>query len=120
MHEEVVESPRPIQKEESGGERRSEERKHENVSKSDFEDNDKAIYTSFFHRFVPDSKIKGTVFETFTNSSDLIDRIDLSEVASFIESNNSRLLNSEQIEMVSNVRKQLPKKDFEIMFALYK
>lgn len=39
----------------------------------DLGDNDKAIYTMFEHRFVSDSKIKGTVFETFTNSSDLID-----------------------------------------------
>lgn len=43
----------------------------ENVQ--DFDENDKAIYTLFEHRFVPDSQIKGTVFETFTNSSDLID-----------------------------------------------
>ena len=36
-------------------------------------ENEKALYTTFPHRFVSSSQIKGTVFETFTNSSDLID-----------------------------------------------
>uniref|UniRef100_A0AC35F3Y4 FH2 domain-containing protein n=1 Tax=Panagrolaimus sp. PS1159 TaxID=55785 RepID=A0AC35F3Y4_9BILA len=85
-----------------------------------FIENEQALYTNFPHRFVCSSNIKGTVFETFTNSSDLIDRIDLTEMAVFFENNNRSLLNSEQIRIVSEIRRQLPKKDFEIMFALYK
>uniref|UniRef100_A0A914Z2W5 FH2 domain-containing protein n=1 Tax=Panagrolaimus superbus TaxID=310955 RepID=A0A914Z2W5_9BILA len=83
-------------------------------------ENEQALYTNFPHRFVCSTQIKGTVFETFTNSSDLIDRIDLTEMAVFFENNNRSLLNSDQIRIVSEVRRQLPKKDFEIMFALYK
>lgn len=41
-------------------------------------------------------------------------------MAVFFENNNRSLLNSDQIRIVSEVRRQLPKKDFEIMFALYK
>lgn len=36
-------------------------------------ENECALYTTFPHRFISSSNIKGTVFETFTNSSDLID-----------------------------------------------
>ena len=74
FQEENIESSRVAQKEETLIDKKSEIKKNESVrQKSNFEDNDKAIYTNFSHRFVCDSKVKGTVFETFTNSSDLID-----------------------------------------------
>uniref|UniRef100_A0A914HAB9 FH2 domain-containing protein n=1 Tax=Globodera rostochiensis TaxID=31243 RepID=A0A914HAB9_GLORO len=64
--------------------------------------------------------LEKTVFKTFANSGELIEKFDLSVFEPFLDQNSGSLLSPTQHQNVTSVRKQLGLKSFEIMFAVHR
>ncbi|KAI1731858.1 formin homology 2 domain-containing protein [Ditylenchus destructor] len=64
-------------------------------------------------------QLENTVFKTFSNSSELIEKLDLSLFESLLDQSNA-FLTSEQLERISHVRQKIGLKSFEIMFAVHR